>query len=68
MSALNKSRKRKEHLAPFRYSTLYHNWRSAAMAYDPKAIEIAKAAHTRMIERLFGLLDPWFYKPREETE
>ena len=67
MSALNKSRRKKEHQLPFRYSALYHNWRSAALAYDPRATGIAQAAHSRMIERLFGALDPWFYKPREAT-
>ena len=67
MSALNKTQQKKAHQPPFRYSDLYHKWRSAALAYDPRATGNAQAAHSRMIERLFGPLDPWFYKPRETT-
>ncbi len=67
MSQLNKQRKDKEHAPPFRYSSLFHSWRSAALAYDPAAIRRTGAAHARMIERECGPLDPWFYSPRKET-
>ena len=67
MSQLNKKRKGKDHLPPFRYSSLFYSWRAAALAYDPKAIQRTAEAHARMIERLFGALDPWFYRPRKES-
>ncbi len=67
MSQLNKQQKGKEHLPPFRYSSLFHSWRAAALAYDPEAIRKTGAAHARMIERMFGPLDPWFYGPRKAT-
>ena len=67
MSQLNKARKGKDHAPPFRYSSLFYSWRSAALAYDPKAIQRTAEAHSRMIERLFGALDPWFYRPRKES-
>ena len=67
MSQLNKQRKGKEHLPPFRYSSLFYSWRSAALAYDPKAIQRTAEAHSRMIERLFGPLDPWFNSPRRDA-
>ncbi len=67
MSQLNKAHKGKEHLPPYRYSSLFYSWRSAALAYDPDAIRRAGAAHARMIERMFGSLDPWFYRLRKES-
>ena len=67
MTPLNKQHKQKEHLPPFRYSSLFHQWRAAALAYNPETTRRASEAHARMIERLFGALDPWFYGPRKET-
>ncbi len=67
MSQLNKQRKGKEHAPPFHYSSLFHSWRSAALAYDSAAIRRTGQAHARMIERMFGPLDPWFYEIRKET-
>ena len=67
MSQLNNKRKRKAHLPPFRYSSLFYSWRAAALAHDPKATQRTAEAHARMIERLFGAMDDWFYRPRKET-
>ena len=67
MAQLNRQRKRKEHLPPFRYSSLFYSWRAAALAYDPKAIQRTAEAHARMIESLFGAHDPWCERRRKET-
>ncbi len=45
-----------------RYSGQYDNWNEAVARADGPALQEARRAHSRMIERLFGPLDPSFYR------
>ncbi len=51
--------------ANYAYSGLYQSWKAAVLGGDWNAQRRTAEAHSRMIERVNGPHDPWFYRPRE---
>ncbi len=49
-----------------RYSPLYDTWREAVIRANGPALDAARVAHSRMIQRLFGPLAPSFYRREAE--